>query len=124
MSAKIIDGKLIAAQMRDELKKEIEQLKKSNIVPGLGVILVGDNPASHSYVTGKQKACAEIGIYSDDNRLPEKTSQKDLLALIEKMNKDSKIHGILVQLPLPKHINEKEILLAIDPTRMLTAFIR
>jgi len=122
MSAKIIDGKLIAAQMRDELKQEITELKKANIVPGLGVILVGDNPASHSYVTGKQKACAEIGIYSDDNRLPEKTSQKDLLALIEKMNKDAKIHGILVQLPLPKHINEKDILLAIDPDKDVDGF--
>ena len=122
MAAKIIDGKQIAAEMREQLKIEIAELAKKGVVPGLGVILVGGDPASKSYVTAKQKACQEIGIYSDDNRLPETTSQKELLALINKMNKDPKIHGILVQLPLPKHINETDVLLAIDPAKDVDSF--
>jgi len=122
MAAKIIDGKQIAAEMREQLKIEIAGLAKKGVVPGLGVILVGGDPASKSYVTAKQKACQEIGIYSDDNRLPETTSQKELLALINKMNKDPKIHGILVQLPLPKHINETDVLLAIDPAKDVDSF--
>jgi methylenetetrahydrofolate dehydrogenase (NADP+)/methenyltetrahydrofolate cyclohydrolase len=122
MTAKIIDGKLIAAQMRAELKTEVAALAKKGIVPGLGVIFVGDDPASKSYVTAKQKACEEIGIYSDDNRLPAATSQKDLITLINRMNKDPKIHGILVQLPLPKHIDESQVLLAIDPAKDIDGF--
>ena len=82
MTAKIIDGKQIAAQMREELKAEAARLKERGIVPGLGVILVGDNPASQSYVTAKEKACQETGIYSDDNRLPANTSQRELIGLI------------------------------------------
>ena len=88
MTAKIIDGKQIAADMRAQFKAEVAELAKKGIVPGLGVILVGDDPASKSYVTAKQKACSEIGIYSDDNRLPETTSQKELISLINKMNKN------------------------------------
>jgi methylenetetrahydrofolate dehydrogenase (NADP+)/methenyltetrahydrofolate cyclohydrolase len=122
MVAKIIDGKQIAAEMREQLKAEVAELAKKGIVPGLGVILVGDNPASKSYVTAKQKACEEIGIYSDDNRLPAETSQKKLISLIVRMNKDPKIHGILVQLPLPKHIDEMEVLLAIDPAKDVDGF--
>lgn len=122
MTAKIIDGKQIAADMRAELKAEVAELAKKGIIPGLGVILVGDDPASKSYVTGKEKDCSEIGIYSDDNRLPETTSQKELLSLIGKMNKNPKIHGILVQLPLPKQINESEVLLAIDPAKDVDGF--
>lgn len=122
MAAKIIDGKQIAAQMREQLKAEIAKLAKKGITPGLGVILVGDDPASKSYVTAKEKACQEIGIYSDDNRLPASTSQKDLIALINRMNKDRKINGILVQLPLPKHIDEMEVLLAIDPAKDVDGF--
>jgi len=122
MPAKIIDGKQIAADIRAELKAEVEKLKAKGIVPGLGVILVGHDPASISYVTAKEKACAEIGVYSDDNRLPTETSEKDLLALVNKMNKDPKINGILVQLPLPKHINEQKILLAIDPAKDVDGF--
>src|SRR3990172_358575 len=110
MSAKIIDGKQIAADIRAELKAEVAKLKTKGIVPGLSVILVGADPASISYVTAKEKACEEIGIYSNDNRLPVETSEKDLLALVSKMNKDPKISGILVQLPLPKHIDEQKVL--------------
>ncbi|MCX5632563.1 MAG: bifunctional methylenetetrahydrofolate dehydrogenase/methenyltetrahydrofolate cyclohydrolase FolD [Phycisphaerae bacterium] len=122
MPAKIIDGKQIAANIRAELKAEIEKLKAKGIIPGLGVILVGADPASVSYVTAKEKACGEIGIYSDDNRLPAETSEKDLLALVNKMNKDPKINGILVQLPLPKHIDEQKVLLAIDPAKDVDGF--
>lgn len=122
MTAQIIDGKQVAADMRTELKDRVAKLKTKNIVPGLGVILVGEDPASKSYVTAKERACEEIGIYSDDNRLPADTSQKDLMATVEKMNKDPKINGILVQLPLPKHLNEAEVLLAIDPNKDVDGF--
>ena len=122
MTAKIIDGKQVAAEMRAELKKEVEILKTKGIVPGLGVILVGDNPASKSYVTAKEKACEEAGIFSDDNHLPETTTQAQLLALVARMNADPKIHGILVQLPLPKHMNEAEVLLAINPDKDVDGF--
>jgi len=122
MPAKIIDGKQVAADIRAELKKEVEALKGRGITPGLGVILVGDNPASKSYVTAKEKACEEIGIYSDDNRLSTATSQKELLALVARMNSDPKIHGILVQLPLPKPLDENEVLLAINPEKDVDGF--
>lgn len=122
MTAQIIDGKQVAADMREELKKEVAKLKEQGIVPGLGVILVGEDPASKSYVTAKEHTCEEIGIYSDDNRLPAETSQKELMTLVRKMNKDPKIHGILVQLPLPKHLNETEVLLAIDPAKDVDGF--
>lgn len=122
MSAKIIDGKQIAADIREELKAEVSALKEKGIVPGLGVILVGEDPASKSYVTAKEKACENIGIYSDDNRLPAETSQEELLALVDQMNNDPKINGILVQLPLPKHIDEAAVLLAIDPDKDVDGF--
>lgn len=122
MSAKLIDGKQIAADIRAELKAEVSALKKQGIVPGLGVILVGDDPASRSYVTAKEKACEAIGIYSDDNRLPAETSQEELLALVERMNADNRINGILVQLPLPSHIDESAVLLAIDPDKDVDGF--
>lgn len=122
MAAKIIDGKQVAAEMQAELKKEVAELKKEGIVPGLGVILVGEDPASQSYVTAKERACAELGIYSDDNRLPANITQRDLIALITKMNADPKINGILVQLPLPKHLNEGEVLLAISPDKDVDGF--
>jgi methylenetetrahydrofolate dehydrogenase (NADP+)/methenyltetrahydrofolate cyclohydrolase len=122
MTAQIIDGKQVAADMREELKKEVAKLKEQGVVPGLGVILVGEDPASKSYVTAKERTCEEIGIYSDDNRLPAETAQKELMALVQKMNKDPKIHGILVQLPLPKHLNETEVLLAIDPVKDVDGF--
>ncbi len=122
MTAKIIDGKQVAADMREELKAEVAKLKKKGIVPGLGVILVGEDPASKSYVTAKERACEEIGIYSDDNHLDADTSQQKLLALIRKMNRDPKISGILVQLPLPDGLNEAEVLLAIDPAKDVDGF--
>jgi methylenetetrahydrofolate dehydrogenase (NADP+)/methenyltetrahydrofolate cyclohydrolase len=122
MTAKIIDGKQVAEDMRAELKEEVAKLKKKGIVPGLGVVLVGEDPASKSYVTAKERACEELGIYSDDNRLPADTSQQELIALIKRMNVDPKIHGILVQLPLPKGLNESEVLLAIDPDKDVDGF--
>lgn len=122
MTAKIIDGKQIAADIRNELKQEVAGLKQRGITPGLGVILVGDDPASKSYVTAKERACEEIGLYSDDNRLPRDTTQSDLITLVKKMNTDPKINGILVQLPLPKHINESDVLMAIDPSKDVDGF--
>ncbi len=122
MTAKIIDGKQVAADMRAELKTEVAKLKEQGVVPGLGVILVGDDPASVSYVTGKERTCEELGIYSVHNHLPAETSQAELMALIGKMNQDPKINGILVQLPLPKHINESEVLFAVDPSKDVDGF--
>jgi methylenetetrahydrofolate dehydrogenase (NADP+)/methenyltetrahydrofolate cyclohydrolase len=122
MTAKIIDGKQVAAEMRAELKDKVTLLKAKGVTPGLAVVLVGEDPASKSYVSAKEKACGEIGIYSDDNRLPADTSEADLLALVDKLNKDPKIHGILVQLPLPKHIDEDKVLLAIDPAKDVDGF--
>ena len=113
MAAQIIDGKQVAADMRAELKEKVARLKKDGIIPGLAVVLVGEDPASKSYVTAKERACEEIGIFSDDNRLSADTSQEELMALVDKLNKDPKINGILVQLPLPKHLNESAVLLAI-----------
>lgn len=123
MSAKIISGKEIAAQIRDELKKDVAELKdKHGVVPGLVTILVGQNPASISYVTGKQKTAHELGFHSIQDDQPEDISEDALLDLIEKYNKDPKIHGILVQLPLPKHIDEKKVLNAIDPDKDVDGF--
>jgi methylenetetrahydrofolate dehydrogenase (NADP+)/methenyltetrahydrofolate cyclohydrolase len=122
MAARILDGKQVSEAIRQELRTEVESLRKQGIVPGLGVILVGDNPASASYVTAKERACHELGMYSDDNRLPGTTSQADLMALVRRMNADPRIHGILVQLPLPKQCNESEVLLAIDPAKDVDGF--
>ena len=122
MAAKIIDGKAISEVIRSELKEKVARLSAKRKTPGLGVILVGDNPASRSYVTAKERACERIGIYSDDNRLPADTSEAELLNKIDQMNQDPRIHGILVQLPLPKHIDESTILLAIDPAKDVDGF--
>lgn len=122
MPADIIDGKQIAVDIREELKAEISALQEKGITPGLGVILVGEDPASKSYVSAKEKACASIGVFSDDNRLPADTTQDELLALVEQMNADPKINGILVQLPLPKHIDESAVLLAINPDKDVDGF--
>ncbi|MBN2313707.1 MAG: bifunctional methylenetetrahydrofolate dehydrogenase/methenyltetrahydrofolate cyclohydrolase FolD [Sedimentisphaerales bacterium] len=122
MTARIIDGKQVAAEMRAELKAEVARLKEQGIIPGLGVVLVGDDPASKSYVTAKERACEEIGIYSDDNRLDASISQRELMALVEKMNGDPKINGILVQSPLPDGLNEPEVVLAIDPAKDVDGF--
>ena len=122
MAAQIIDGKQVAADMRAELKAEVAELKQKNVVPGLGVVLVGEDPASKSYVTAKERACEDIGIYSDDNRLSAETSQEELMAVVQRMNGDPKINGILVQLPLPKHLDEAAVLLAIDPRKDVDGF--
>lgn len=122
MTAQIIDGKQVAAEIRAELKEEVTRLKEQGVVPGLGVILVGEDPASQSYVTSKERACAEMGIYSDDNRLPAEISQEELLSLVRRMNEDPKIDGILVQLPLPAQLDESEVLLAIDPSKDVDGF--
>lgn len=123
MPAKIISGKEIAAQIREELKKEITELKdKHGVVPGLVTIMVGKNPASVSYVAGKQKIAHELGFNSIQDDQPEDISEADLLKFIDKYNKDPKIHGVLVQLPLPKHINEKKVLNAIDPDKDVDGF--
>ncbi len=122
MTARILDGKQIAAEMREELRVETARLTAAGMRPGLGVILVGEDPASRSYVTAKEQACRDIGIFSDDNHLPATTSEAEVLALIARMNADPRIHGILVQLPLPKSINESKALLAIDPAKDVDGF--
>ncbi len=123
MSAKIISGVEIAKQMREELKKEIKELKERHgITPGLATILVGDDPASRVYVGQKEKSCNNLGIYSEKINLPGDISEKELLSLIEKLNNDPRIHGILVQLPLPKQINESHIIYAIDPAKDVDGF--
>ena len=123
MTATVINGNEIAAQIREELKKETAQLKETNnVVPGLVTILVGQNPASVSYVTAKQKTSKELGFYSLQDNQPPDVTEINLLALIEKYNQDPKIHGILVQLPLPKHINETKVLYAIDPRKDVDGF--
>jgi len=122
MSAQILDGKQVAAAMREEIRQEVARLKERGVTPGLAVILVGDDPASQSYVRSKEKACAEAGIYSDDNRLPADTPEQALLELVRGKNEDSRIHGILVQLPLPKHMDESKVLLAVDPVKDVDGF--
>lgn len=122
MSATIIDGKAIAAQVRGEVAEKVSALKAKGITPCLAVILVGENPASVSYVTGKQKALAEVGMADRSLHLPETTTEEELLKIIDDLNKDTTVHGILVQLPLPKHINEEKILLAIDPEKDVDGF--
>ena len=123
MTAKIISGTEIAAQIREEIKAEVVQLKeKYNVVPGLVTILVGNNPASVSYVTAKQNTAHDLNFYSLQDNQPEDISEEKLLQLIEAYNRDKKIHGILVQLPLPKHIDEKKILNAIDPDKDVDGF--
>jgi len=123
MTAKIISGTEVAKEIREELRQEIAGLKeKHNLVPGLATVLVGADPASQSYVGGKEKTSIELGIYSERHDLPEETTQDELLALVDRLNKDPKIHGILVQLPLPKHLNETEVLFAINPQKDVDGF--
>jgi len=123
MSAELIKGAEVAKQIREELKQEVADLKaKHNVVPGLVTILVGADPASQVYVGAKEKTCGELGIYSERYDLPEDTTQDDLMKLIDKLNKDPKINGILCQLPLPKHLNEEEVLYAIDPKKDVDGF--
>ena len=123
MTAEIISGSEVAKQIREELKQEVAELKeKHNVVPGLVTVLVGEDPASQVYVGAKEKTSNALGFYSKRQDLPADTSEEELLARIEKLNKDPKIHGILVQLPLPKHINETKVLYAIDPKKDVDGF--
>ena len=123
MTAQLISGNEIAKQIREELRQEIADLKaKHNLVPGLVTVLVGEDPASQVYVGQKEKTSKDLGVYSERHDLPANTSQEDLIKLINKLNKDPKIHGILVQLPLPKHLNEEEVLYAIDPKKDVDGF--
>jgi methylenetetrahydrofolate dehydrogenase (NADP+)/methenyltetrahydrofolate cyclohydrolase len=123
MAAKIIDGKAVAGRIRAELAEEILILdREHSVIPGLAVVLVGENPASKVYVRSKNKACAEIGIYSEQHSLPAEVPQDELLTLIAGLNNDDRIHGILVQLPLPAHIDEKTVLNAIVPEKDVDGF--
>ncbi len=123
MSAKIISGTETAKEIREELKKEVAELAdKHDVVPGLVTILVGEDPASQSYVAAKNKSAHALGIHSEQVTLDADTSEEDLLALVEKYNNDPKIHGILVQLPLPKHIDEAKVLYAINPDKDVDGF--
>ena len=122
MSAIIIDGKATAASVRADVAAKVAALKERGIHACLAVILVGENPASVSYVTGKQKALAEVGMKDRSMHLPESTSEAELLQLIAQLNADSTVHGILVQLPLPKHINEDKVIMAIAPEKDVDGF--
>jgi methylenetetrahydrofolate dehydrogenase (NADP+)/methenyltetrahydrofolate cyclohydrolase len=123
LSAKIIDGKALAAQIREEVKSGVEKLREEKgVIPGLGVVLVGENPASKVYVRNKARACEQVRIYSETIKLPEEISEKELLEHVNKLNEREDIHGILVQLPLPKHINSEKILLAISPDKDVDGF--
>lgn len=123
MVDKILDGKKLAKQIREEIKKKVSDLKyEQGIIPGLAVVMVGDDPASASYVSMKEKACVEAGFYSEVHKLDENISEIQLLSLIEDLNNNTKIHGILVQLPLPKHIDEKIINERIEPSKDVDGF--
>ncbi len=122
MSAALLDGKSIAAEIRTELAAEVTRLRARGVTPGLGVVLVGDDPASHSYVTAKERACAELGLHSDDNRLPADTTPEALRAVLDRLNADPAVHGILLQLPLPRQLDETAALTAIRPEKDVDGF--
>lgn len=120
--AKILSGKVVSARVKEELKKEVEEINGKGKRTGLAVVLVGEDPASKVYVRNKEKACEEIGIYSEMHKLPEETTEEELLSLIDKLNKDDNIDGILVQLPLPKHLDDKVIINNIRADKDVDAF--
>ncbi|MCE5194492.1 MAG: bifunctional methylenetetrahydrofolate dehydrogenase/methenyltetrahydrofolate cyclohydrolase FolD [Nitrospiraceae bacterium] len=122
MSAQLIDGKKVAADIRESLKKDIADMKTKGMQPGLAVILVGENPASKKYVASKEKACEDIGIRSFTYKLADTTKQEELIKLIDNLNSDKNIHGILVQLPLPKNLDEKEVMYKISPAKDVDGF--
>ena len=123
MSAKILDGKMVSARIKEELKQEVAKLKEDKgIVPGLAVIIVGDDPASKIYVRNKKLACEAIGILSEEYALPAETTQEELLSLVQELNEKKEIHGILCQLPLPKHLDEEAVINAISPKKDVDAF--
>ena len=120
--AQIISGKVISAAVKERIAAEVEVLKAQGTTPGLAVIIVGSDPASQVYVGSKERTCIELGMYSEKYELPEETTNEELLALIERLNNDDKIHGILCQLPLPKHLDEKKVIDAIIPQKDVDAF--
>ncbi|MCI2254591.1 bifunctional methylenetetrahydrofolate dehydrogenase/methenyltetrahydrofolate cyclohydrolase FolD [Domibacillus sp. PGB-M46] len=120
--AAIIDGKAIAKDIRTELKEEIDAMKAAGTTPGLAVVIVGDDPASHTYVNSKEKSSKEIGIYSEVHRFPADFTEEALLEKVDELNRDKNIHGILVQLPLPKHISEDKVIDAISPEKDVDGF--
>lgn len=122
MTAAIIDGKAIAKDIRAELKEEIDSLKAAGTTPGLAVVIVGEDPASHTYVNSKEKSSKEIGIYSEVHRFPADLTEEALLQKVNELNNDQNIHGILVQLPLPKHISEDKVIDAIAPEKDVDGF--
>ncbi len=122
MDNKLLDGKAISAEMREELKVRVAALKAKDVVPGLGVLLVGDDPASRSYVTAKEKACEHVGIHSEEVRLPADATRDMILSVVNQYNSDPKINGILVQLPLPDGQMEQDVIAAIDPNKDVDGF--
>ncbi|HEY7168171.1 MAG TPA: bifunctional methylenetetrahydrofolate dehydrogenase/methenyltetrahydrofolate cyclohydrolase FolD [Candidatus Binatia bacterium] len=121
--ATIIDGKIVAREVQKQVKEEVEGLERRwGMAPGLGVILVGDDPASHIYIKSKEKACKEVGIKSFEHLLSVTTTEKELLAVVNQLNKDKRVHGILVQLPLPAHIRSEKILEAVSPQKDVDGF--
>jgi len=122
MSAQLIDGKKVSADIRESLKQEIADLKGKGIDPCLAVVLVGENPASKKYVASKEKTCTELGIVSVAHKIPETATQSELNAIIDQLNNDKKVHGILVQLPLPKGLDEKEVMYRIAPEKDVDGF--
>ncbi len=122
MDNKLISGKVVSAQIKEQVKAEVAALNSQGVYPKLSVIIVGENPASLTYVKGKHKDCAECGIISDNIAMPDTVSQEELLAEIDRLNKDDSVHGILVQLPLPKHIDEYAVINAISPEKDVDGF--
>ncbi len=120
--AKLISGKEVSARVKAEVKAECDRLKEKGITPGLAVIIVGNDPASRVYVNNKKKACAEVGFVSEEYALPESTTEEQLLELVDELNKKDTIHGILCQLPLPSHLDEKAVINAISPEKDVDAF--
>ena len=120
--AKIIDGKLVSAKVKEEVATETLKLKEQGVTPGLAVVIVGDDSASRVYVNNKKKACQLVGFYSKEYALPKETTQEELMQLVNNLNEDKSINGILVQLPLPKHLNEAEVIEAINPKKDVDAF--
>jgi methylenetetrahydrofolate dehydrogenase (NADP+)/methenyltetrahydrofolate cyclohydrolase len=122
MAAELIDGKKVATDIKEQLKKDIEALNAKGVTPGLSVVLVGEDPASKKYVSSKEKTCEALGIKSIGHKLKESATQEALLKLIDDLNIDPNVHGILVQLPLPKHLNEKEVMNRINPDKDVDGF--
>ncbi len=120
--AELISGKIISGAVKERIKQEVEELKAKGVTPGLAVIIVGTDPASQVYVGSKERTCIELGMYSEKYELPENTTEEELLNLINTLNDSPKIHGILCQLPLPRHLNEKAVIEAIDPKKDVDAF--